>query len=803
MANQNKPLGSVNAIETYNIPSELPMLVSSEVVIYPLMAAPLLLEDEQGAKAVEAAVSAGHKVVAIFGQLESADKMGNEILREHLYPVGTAIYIARSARTSDGRLQVLAQGMGRIGLTDVLQTNPFPLARVQKLRTVVEKNVALEALGRNVFGQFKKAVALAPNVPKEIVGALDALPEMEYKADFIASQLNVGFDDQQKVLGELDLFSRLQTINQFLNYEVEILEMRQKIHSEAAGSMEDAQREYFLRQQLKAIQDELGDGADTGADIEDLRAQIEAAGMPEEAKKEAERELKRMTRLTEASPEYSVARSYLDWMVELPWQKKTEDQMDVKKAERILEADHYGLEKPKERILEYLSVQNLKKDMRGPILLLVGPPGTGKTSLGRSVARALGREFVRMSLGGVRDESEIRGHRRTYIGSMPGRIIQGLRRAGTKNPVFMLDEIDKLGADFRGDPSAALLEVLDPQQNNSFVDHYLDVPFDLSDVLFVATANSLHTIPPALMDRMEVLEVSGYTEAEKLEIARKYLVKRQVSEHGLTAKKLSFDKAAILEVIQYYTREAGLRNLEREIGTITRKVARKFAQGRRRKVRVQQKDVAEYLGARRYRHDVAEEAHEVGVAAGLAWTPVGGDVLFVEASVLPGKGGLKLTGQVGDVMKESAQAAMTYVRSRWDALGLSENFNEKKDVHIHVPAGAVPKDGPSAGITMTTVLASVFTNRPIRKDVAMTGEVTLRGKVMPIGGVRDKVLAAHRAGVKTVILPEDNRKDVSDIPDSVRKGLRLVFVSHMDQVLDTALLKRPRKPQLVPVLSAN
>jgi ATP-dependent Lon protease len=803
MAKQDKPLGNVSAIETYSIPSELPMVVSSDVVIYPLMAAPLLLEDERGAKAVEAAIEAGHKVVAIFGQLESADKIGKEIQREHLHPVGTAMYIARAARTADGRLQVLVQGMGRIGLQDVLQSRPFAIARVKKLQTVVEKNIELEALGRNVFGQFKKAVALAPNVPKEIIGALDALPDMDYKADFIASQLNVGFDDQQKVLGELNLYRRLQTINQFLNYEVEILELRQKIHSEAAGSMEDAQREYFLRQQLKAIQDELGDGADTGADVDDLREKIEAAGMSDEAKKEADRELKRMVRMTEASPEYSVSRTYLDWLVELPWQKKTADQLDVKKAERILDTDHYGLEKPKERILEYLSVQNLKKDMRGPILLLVGPPGTGKTSLGRSVARSMGREFVRMSLGGVRDESEIRGHRRTYVGSLPGRIIQGLRRAGTKNPVFMLDEIDKLGADFRGDPSAALLEVLDPAQNNSFVDHYLDVPFDLSEVLFVATANSLHTIPPALMDRMEVIEVSGYTEAEKLEIVRKYLVKRQVSEHGLTAKRLSFDKAALLEVIQHYTREAGLRNLEREIGTITRKVARKFAQGRRRKVRVQHKDVAEYLGPRRYRHEVTEAEHEVGVAAGLAWTPVGGEVLFVEASVLPGKGGLKLTGQVGDVMKESAQAALTYVRSRWDSLDLDENFNEKKDVHIHVPAGAVPKDGPSAGITMATVLSSVFTNRPIRKDVAMTGEVTLRGKVMPIGGVRDKVLAAHRAGVKTVILPEDNRNDVSEIPDTVRKDLRLVFVSHMDQVLDTALFKRPRKPQMVPVLSAN
>ena len=645
-------------------------------------------------------------------------------------------------------------------------------------------------------------MALAPNVPREVVVALDALPEISHKADFIASQLNVGFEEQQKILTERILYRRLEAINQFLNREVEILELREKISSEAAGSMEDAQKEYFLRQQLRAIQDELGEGEDIGAEIEELREKVEAAGMSKEAKTEAERELKRMARMPEASAEYTVSHTYLDWLVELPWNKKTSDQLDITKAERILNADHYGLEKPKERILEYLSVRHLKDDMRGPILLLVGPPGTGKTSLGKSVARALNREFVRMSLGGVRDESEIRGHRRTYIGALPGRIIQGLRRAGTKNPVFMLDEIDKLGADFRGDPSAALLEVLDQAQNNTFVDHYLDVAFDLSEVLFLATANSLHTIPPALMDRMEVLEVSGYTEAEKLEIARRYLVKRQIPEHGLTSKNASFDKAALQEVIQHYTREAGVRNLEREIATVARKVARKFAQGRKRRVRIQEKNVAEYLGPQKFRYEVAEEDHEVGVAAGLAVTSTGGDVLFVEATVIPGKGELNLTGQVGDVMKESAQAAMTYVRSRWHELGLNAQFNEKKDVHVHVPAGAVPKDGPSAGITMATVLASVFTNRPIRKDVAMTGEITLRGKVLPIGGVRDKVLAAHRAGAKTVILPEANRKDAHEIPDTARKGIRLVFASHMDQVLETALMKRPRK-SMVEAVSMN
>ncbi len=805
---EDKPLTSVNAIETYHFPPELPMLTSSEVVIYPLMAAPLLLEDDRAIRAVDAAVNAGHKVVAVFGKKPHDASQTPEVVRaEDLYPVGTAVYIARLARLPDGRMQVLAQGMARIGLKEVLQSRPYPLARIEKLVTVVEKNTETEAMTRNVFGQFKRAVHLAPHVPKEVNAALDALPELEHKADFIASQLNIGFEEQQKILAELRLLGRFEILNKHLNREVEILELSQKIHSKAAGSMEEAQREYFLRQQLKAIQQELGEGGDVAAEIEELREKIAAAGMSEEAQKESERELKRMQRMTEASAEYSVVRTYLDWMVDLPWRKKTADSLEVKEAEHILNADHYGLEKPKERILEYLSVRRLKNTMRGPILLLVGPPGTGKTSLGQSVARALGRKFARISLGGVRDESEIRGHRRTYVGALPGRIIQGLRRAGTKNPVMMLDEIDKLGADFRGDPSAALLEVLDPEQNNSFVDHYIDVAFDLSEVLFIATANTLHTIPPALMDRMEVLEVPGYTEAEKIEIARRYLVKRQMAEHGLTQKLVSFDKAALQELVQYYTREAGLRNLEREIATISRKVARKFAQGRKRRVRIQSKDVAEYLGPRRFRHEVAEESHEVGVAAGLAWTPVGGDVLFVEGTMMPGTGGLHLTGQVGDVMKESAQAALTYIRSCWASLGLTENFNQEKDVHIHVPAGAIPKDGPSAGITMATVLASVFTNRPIRKDVAMTGEITLRGKVLPIGGVRDKVLAAHRAGARTVILPEENRKDVSEIPDSVRKGLKLVFVSHMDEVLDTALLKRARRSQTMkpdaPVVSAN
>ena len=521
-------------------------------------------------------------------------------------------------------------------------------------------------------------------------------------------------------------------------------------------------------------------------------SKIEAAGMTGEARKVAERELSRMEKMASESAEYTVSRTYLDWLVELPWSKSSEDRIDVDRAQKILDDDHFGIEKPKDRILEYLAVRGLKNDMRGPILCLVGPPGTGKTSLGRSVARALDRTFVRISLGGVRDESEVRGHRRTYVGALPGRIIQGLRRAGTNNPVFMLDEIDKLGADFRGDPSAALLEVLDPEQNCRFEDHYLDVPFDLSQVMFIATANTLHTVPPALLDRMEVLELPGYTEQEKLQIARSYLVPRQLEEHGLTDRRLEIDNEALAGLIRYYTLEAGLRNLERAVGTLCRKVARRFGQGRKRKVRVKTGQLKEYLGPAQFQHEIAEANDEVGVAAGLAVTSAGGDVMFVEATLMPGGGNLNLTGQVGDVMKESVQAAMTYVRSRWESLGLPEKFSEEKDVHVHAPAGAVPKDGPSAGITMAAVLASVFTGRTVRKDVAMTGEITLRGKVLPVGGVRDKILAAHRAGIRTVILPEKNRKDLEEIPDTVRKDVKLVYVAHMDKVLDTALVKKRR-----------
>lgn len=801
-----------DAIAKRTFPPHLPLLTSSEVVIYPYMAAPLVIEDEEAIQTVQAALKTGHKVVALFGRIAAEDENGqvrptSSLTEDDLYPVGTAIQLVRSQRAPDGRLQLLVHGVSRVGIQKVVPEGAFPGVVVRELEDLVETSNRFSALEQTVTSQFRKAVELAPNVPSEMAEALATLDEPGQRVDFIATQLNLDFEERQEILGELNVRRRFELANGFLNREVEILELRHKIQSEAAGTLKEEQREYILRQQLKAIQDELGDGGNS-KELDDLREQVEAAGLPEEAKAEAERELSKMASTPPASPEYSVSRTYLDWMVSLPWSASSEDHIDVKAAEKKLDKDHYGLDKPKDRILEYLSVRQLKSDMRGPILCLVGPPGVGKTSLGRSVAESMGREFVRMSLGGVRDESEIRGHRRTYVGALPGRIIQGLRRAGTNNPVFMLDEIDKLGSDFRGDPSSALLEVLDPEQNDTFTDHYLDVPFDLSKVMFIATANSLHTIPPALLDRMEVLHLSGYTEFEKLEIARRYLVPKQLAEHGLNAKRLYVDKAALRRIIGGYTREAGLRNLEREIGTICRKAARKFAEGRVRRIRVREGDLGDYLGPARYRHETAEASHEVGVVAGLAWTPVGGDVLFVEASKMPGKGRLKLTGQVGGVMKESVEAAMTYVRSKWADLGLDESFADGQDVHIHVPAGAIPKDGPSAGVTMATVLASIFTGRPVRKDVAMTGEVTLRGKVLPIGGVRDKVLAAHRAGIATVILPRDNRKDIDDIPEGVRKNTKLVFVDHVDEVIDRALFKRPRpaasgvKPRVSPSLAS-
>jgi len=623
------------------------------------------------------------------------------------------------------------------------------------------------------------------------------MPDPGSLADFIAANIALNGEEGQEVLEAIDVTERIKKITTFVNKELEVLQLGSKIQSEAQGEMSKAQREFYLREQLKAIQKELGETDERTVEINELKEKLAEAKLPPEASKEAERELNRLASMPPAAAEYTVSRTYLDWLINLPWLKSTEDNLDIGQATQILDEDHYDLDKVKERILDYLAVRKLKTDMKGPILCFVGPPGTGKTSVGHSIARALGRKFIRISLGGIRDEADIRGHRRTYVGALPGRIIQGLRRAESNNPLFMLDEIDKLGADFRGDPSAALLEVLDPEQNFTFVDHYLDVPFDLSKVMFITTANIIDPIPPALLDRMEVIELPGYTEREKLQIARKFLIPKQLDENGLTAQQIKLNNEVVLSIIQHYTKEAGLRNLEREIGTVCRKVARQVAEGKKKTSVVTLNKLHDFLGPRKFRYEVAEEADEIGVATGLAWTPVGGDVLFVEAALVPGKGHLILTGKLGDVMQESARAALTYIRSLCTRpefskgiFKVSDDFYEKHDIHIHVPAGAIPKDGPSAGITMAVVLASVVTGRLVSKDIGMTGEITLRGKVLPVGGIRDKVLAAHRSGLKRVILPRENEKDLEEVPQEVKDRLELIFMDNVDEALNIALHDR-------------
>ncbi|MCS6861478.1 MAG: endopeptidase La, partial [Abditibacteriales bacterium] len=639
----------------------------------------------------------------------------------------------------------------------------------------------------HLLNLFQRIVSLAPQLPEEAYAMARSVEEPGKLADFIAFSLDIKLEQKQEVLEILDVHERLRRVAELAGEQLSVLELTNKIQQETHKEMDKAQREYYLRQQLKQIQEELGEGDERLAELQELRQKIEEAKMPEEARKAADRELDRLSRIPPASPEYTVSRNYLDWLIALPWSVETEDVIDLHATQRILDEDHYDLQEAKERIVEYLAVRKLKKDTKGPILCFVGPPGVGKTSLAQSIARALGRKLVRMSLGGVRDEAEIRGHRRTYIGSLPGRIIQGLRNAGTKNPVFVLDEIDKLGMDFRGDPSSALLEVLDPEQNHTFVDHYLEVPFDLSRVMFICTANMMDTVPLPLQDRMEVLRLPGYTREEKLAIAERYLLPRQLRENGLTADHLEITHDTLQKIIADYTREAGVRNLEREIGSVCRKVARRVAEGATEKVLVTPENVSEFLGPPKFFSEVADIKDRVGVANGLAWTPVGGEVLFIETAKMPGKGHLTLTGQLGDVMQESARTALSYLRAHAEEYGLPSDFFEKHDIHIHVPAGAIPKDGPSAGIAMTTALASLFSGRPARHDVAMTGEITLTGRVLPIGGVKEKVLAAKQADIHTVILPERNRKDLNDVPDVARKDMTFVFVKDIAEVLQVAL----------------
>jgi ATP-dependent Lon protease len=699
------------------------------------------------------------------------------------------VRILKMLKYPDQSVRVLVQGLARIELGEFVQREPYFTAHVTRLTEDFTPDREAEALQANLVNQFSKFVSLVPYLPDELQVMSMQVRDPARLTDLVASYLKVAVEELQDLLATLDVRGRLEKLLIILSREIELLELGHKIQSQVQTELNKNQREYYLRQQLKAIQKELGEGDARSSEIEDLEKKIEAAKMTEDARKAADKELERLRMIPPESAEHTVVRTYLDWLVSLPWSVTTEDNLDIKHARQVLDEDHYDLEKVKERILEFLAVRKLKHDTKGPILCFVGPPGT----LGRSIARALGRKFVRLSLGGIRDEAEIRGHRRTYIGSLPGRIVQGLRNSGSNNPLFILDEVDKLGADFRGDPASALLEVLDPEQNNSFVDHYLDVPFDLSKVLFVTTANMLDTIPPALRDRMEVLELPGYTEEEKLQIAERHLIQKERVENGLGDHKIEFSKAAVAEIIRSYTREAGLRNLEREIARVFRKIARSITEGESAPEQITPEMLRKYLGPPKYFSEVAERTNETGVATGLAWTAAGGDIIFIESTRMSGQKGLTLTGSLGDVMKESAQAALSYIRSRATSLGIAADFFEKSDIHVHVPAGAIPKDGPSAGVTIAASLSSLLTGRPVRNDVAMTGEITLRGKVLPVGGIKEKVLAARRAGITTVILPRRNESDLEDIPPEVRSEIKTIFVDTVDEVLKYAL-RDPDQP---------
>ncbi len=773
----------------FNIPAELSILPTGEGIVFPSMVFPMMVRDERSIRLVSDAAS-DSRVMALFSQ---NNPEGPDV-PDNLNQFGTAAHILRLLRAPDGSLQLLVRGAARVRLVEITQTEPYMRGRIDELPEVAVETTEVEALQRNLVSLFQRIVSLSATLPDEAAGAAADIGEPGRLADFVASALDLSVEQKLELLAMPDATGRLRRVTELATREQEVLEIGSQIQSRIRSEMDKTQREFYLREQLKQVQQELGEITGEKTEVDELRERIDAANLPEAAQKQADEELGRLVRIPAASPEYGIIRTYLDWIVSLPWSQSTADNLDLNLAQNILDEDHYDLEKIKERILEYLAVHKLRGEVKGPILCFVGPPGVGKTSLGQSIARALDRKFIRISLGGVRDEAEIRGHRRTYIGAMPGRIIQGLRRVGTNNPVFMLDEIDKVTTGFQGDPAAALLEVLDPAQNSSFSDHYLDIPVDLSKVLFVATANVLDTIPPPLRDRMEIIELSGYTEEEKLHIGRRYLVPRQISENGLSQSQLSITDDALRRVIADYTREAGVRSLERQVGTIARKVARQVAQESVESVVVDRDNVAQYLGPVRFQREVIEEGDEVGVVTGMAWTPVGGDILFVEASKMAGHGNLVLTGQLGDVMQESARAALSYVRSRAKDLSVPEDFYAKMDFHVHVPAGAIPKDGPSAGITMATALISALTGRKVDKEVAMTGEITLRGRVLPIGGVKEKVLAAHRAGVKTIILPKENERDIPDIPEDVRNDLKIVTVEHMDEVLQASLEAPAKKP---------
>src|SRR5215207_5692818 len=777
-----------------SLPDAMPVLPLRETVTFPDTLTPLAVGQERSIKLVNDVLS-GNRMLAMVG---SRDPEKEEPGPDDLFDVGVAGIVARMLKVPDGSLRVLVQGGERIRLGPYVSEEPYLVARIEALPDELEPSPELEALARNVQTTFTEIVEQIPYLPEELQLAVTNMDDPSALTHLIAGALRISAEEKQELLEQLDVTKRLRRLAEILARELEVVRLGAKIQSDVESEIGKGQREYFLREQLKAIQQELGEADEQQAEINELRERIEAAGLPEEAKKQAERELGRLEKLPPAAAEYGVIRTYLEWLTELPWSKLTEDNLEIPHAREVLDEDHYDLDEVKDRILEYLAVRKLNPDSPGPILCFVGPPGVGKTSLGRSIARALGREFERISVGGVRDEAEIRGHRRTYIGAMPGTIIRALRDAGTRNPVFMIDEIDKMGADFRGDPSSAMLEVLDPAQNSTFRDHYLDLPFDLSEVMFIATANILDTVPPPLQDRMEVINLAGYTVEEKLHIAKRYLVPRQLRANGLRASQIEFADPALTAIIDEYTREAGVRNLEREIGTVCRKIARQVAEGKAKgKVRISAKRARELLGKRRFFSEQRRRTKDPGVATGLAWTPVGGEVLFVEATAVPGSGNLTITGQLGEVMKESAQAALSWVRANAKDLNpdLPDEWFANHDVHVHVPAGAGPKDGPSAGIAMATSLASLISSKPVRNDVAMTGEITLTGQVLPIGGLKEKSLAAQRAGIKQVIVPDRNEGDVEEISEEEREGLDFVYADDIGDVLKTALEPDGRRPK--------
>jgi ATP-dependent Lon protease len=774
-----------------HLPETLPILPLFEAALFPKMVLPLVVMQKESVALVDEAMQSNR----IVGLLLAKENPGEgHPHKENLHTIGTSALIMKMAKNQDNHTQILVQGISRFKVKRYVGEAPHLKAEVAYFTEPQSTDDdEIEALMSNLLDLLGRIAELSPGMPKEISSMAKSIKEPGTLADMVSSTINSSIEEKQKILELLDVKARLKEVSRHANHQLHILELGSKIQSQVKGDMEKSQREYYLRQQLKAIREELGETDEPQVEVEEYRAKIEAKNLPEEARKEAERELARLQRMHPSSAEYTVATTYLDWITALPWHETTVDNLDIAAARQVLDKDHYGLEKAKKRVIEYLAVRKLKEDSKGPILCLVGPPGTGKTSLGASIARAMGRKFHRISLGGVRDEAEIRGHRRTYVGAMPGRIIQALRRTETKNPLLMLDEIDKVGSDFRGDPSAALLEVLDPEQNFSFLDHYIDVPFDLSKVMFITTANILDTIPPALRDRMEVISLAGYTLDEKIKIANRYLIPRQRNEHGLKADQIRFTKAALKKIIQGYTREAGLRNLEREIASVCRGVAAKIAQEEVQQVSIGVDDVPEYLGPVRLTPEARARTLTPGVAMGLAWTPTGGELLFIEATAMKGSNKLTLTGQLGDVMKESAVAALSFIRANAKQLQIDEAFFEAHDIHVHVPAGAIPKDGPSAGVTMLTALTSLMTGRTIRKDLAMTGEITLRGQVLPVGGIKEKVLAAHRAGIKTIIMPADNEKDLEEVPKKVHDTIKFHPVRAMRDVLKLALVEKKGK----------